>query len=315
MGSHVLDALLANQIPTVVILRDSSSRSFLTRHLPDLEIRHGSITEPATLAQALEGVTHVVHCAGCTKASQPSDYSRINRDGTANLVDAVNARHPLIERFIHISSLAAVGPATSASPARETTQPSPVSEYGKSKLAGEREVRRRCKASFTVVRPPGVYGPRDTAFLPLFKAVRRHLLPRPSKSQELSLVYVEDLARAIVTCLDHPQAAGKDFFVCSREIVTGGQIAEQIANQLKVWTVPLPLPAPFLWLVCLLQELMSRATGRASLLNLQKFAELRASGWVCDPTRLEQDLGFKCTTNLTSGIARTLGWYRQEKWL
>jgi 2-alkyl-3-oxoalkanoate reductase len=314
VGSHVLDELLGRQVPTVVLLRDSSSRTFLAKHLPRLEIRLGSISQPKTLPPAVEGVTHVIHCAGCTKASRPSDYFRINHNGTANLVDAVNAS-PQIERFIHVSSLAAIGPATPDAPAHENTPPKPVSDYGKSKLDGELEVSRRCKAAFTIVRPPGVYGPRDTAFLPLFKAVQRHFLPRPAKDQALSLVYVQDLAQAISTCLDHPGAPGRSFFVSSSEIVTSRQMSASISEVLKNWTIPLPLPGALLWSICLAQELISRTTGHASLLNLQKFAELRAPGWVCDPSRLERELGFRCTTTLVEGISRTLEWYRKEQWL
>jgi nucleoside-diphosphate-sugar epimerase len=79
--------------------------------------------------------------------------------------------------------------------------PRPVSEYGKSKLAGELEVRNHCRAEHVILRPPAVYGPRDAEFLRLFLAVKSHLLPKPSGAQALSLVFVQDLAEAVVTCL------------------------------------------------------------------------------------------------------------------
>jgi nucleoside-diphosphate-sugar epimerase len=50
-------------------------------------------------------------------------------------------------------------------------------------------------------------------------------------------------------------------------------------------------------------------------LSRQKYAELRAPGWVCDPTRLRQEVGFVDDTTLENGIAKTLAWYRQEGWL
>ena len=79
--------------------------------------------------------------------------------------------------------------------------------------------------------------------------------------------------------------------------------------------MPLPLPTALLWLVCLAQELGSRLTGKPNVLSLQKFAELRAPGWVCDPTRLEHETGYACATTLNSGIAETLAWYREHNWL
>ena len=64
-----------------------------------------------------------------------------------------------------------------------------------------------------------------------------------------------------------------------------------------------------------LQEAISRLTGKPSVLSRQKYAELRAPGWVCDPARLRRELGFVCATRLKDGIAETLAWYRQQGWL
>ena len=122
-----------------------------------------------------------------------------------------------VQRLVHISSLAAGGPALPPHPAREEDPPSPVSVYGKSKLAGEMEVRNGCGTGWVVLRPPAVYGPRDAEFLRLFKAVKRHLRPLPAP-QPLSLVYVQDLAAAAVASLDHPNAVGRVFYVAATEI-------------------------------------------------------------------------------------------------
>ena len=48
---------------------------------------------------------------------------------------------------------------------------------------------------------------------------------------------------------------------------------------------------------------------------LRIVAELRAAGWVCDPTRLELETGWACGTTLERGVAETLSWYRQQDWL
>ncbi len=315
VGSHILDSLSARGIPTAVLLRPGSDRRFLKRHLPHLEVRPGSINEPESLRRAVDGVTHVIHCAGCTRATRASGFYDTNHVGTRNVVDAANAHAARVQRVVHISSLAAAGPATASQPAREEDPPRPVSEYGKSKLAGEEEVRSRCRVAYTILRPPAVYGPRDSGFLPMFKAVKRHVRPRPSRRQTLSLVYVQDLAEAVVTCLHHPAAAGKTYFVASGEPTTGARIAEEIAAQLGIWGVPCPLPPAVLWPLCLAQEIASRVTGKPALLNLQKFAELKAPGWVCDATRLERELGHTCGTTLRQGVAESLRWYHEQGWL
>jgi nucleoside-diphosphate-sugar epimerase len=236
--------------------------------------------------------------------------------GTRHVVEAVNQQKGRIQRLVHISSLAAGGPATPDRPARENDPPNPISEYGRSKLAGEQEVRGACEPEHVILRPPAVYGPRDTAFLPLFKAVKAHILPRFGSGRlALSLVFVKDLAEAVVTCLTHPAAPGKTFYVASPEVTNAPELAGAIAAQMKAWTLPLPLPVAALWLLCCLQEAVSRLTRKPGLLSRQKYAELRAPGWVCDPGRLRQELGFVCANTLKSGIPTTLAWYRQQGWV
>ncbi len=316
VGSHILDCLRARQVPTAVLLRQTSNQHFIQPHLPQVEVRSGSLGDPESLVLALQDITHVLHCAGRTKALRVSELHEANHIGTRHLVQAVNQQGGRIQRLVHISSVAAGGPARPEKPAREDDSPHPVSEYGRSKLAGEREVQDGCKTDFVILRPPAVYGPRDAEFLRLFKAVKAHLRPRfGGGRQALSLVFVKDLAEATVACLTLPAAAGKTFYVASPEVLTASALADEIASQLNVWTIPLPLPTAVLWAICGLQEVMSRLTGKPQVLCLEKYPELRAPGWVCDPSRLREQLGLTCSTALKDGVAATLAWYRQQHWL
>ena len=315
VGSHILDSLRGRGVAIVLLLRPSSNKQFIASHLPDVELRLGSIADPESLRRAMADITHVIHCAGATKAVRVSEFFGTNQGGTRNIVSAVNAQKGQVQRMVHISSLAAAGPAVREKPAREEDLPRPLSEYGKSKLASELEVRNHCRAEHVILRPPAVYGPRDAEFLRLFKAVKRHLLPKPGGAQALSLVFAKDLAEAVVTCLTHPAAAGKTYFVAAREVVTVQNMAEEIASQMRVWTLPVPLPRALLWPMCLAPEVISRLTGKPGVLSLQKLAELRASGWICDPTLLERETGCACATTLKAGMAQTLAWYRQHHWL
>ena len=269
------------------------------------------MNDPASLKGAMEGITHVIHCAGSTKAVRAPEFYDVNQRGTRNLVEALP---PTTQRLVHISSLAAAGPSIPGRPLSEADAPCPVSEYGRSKLAGEQEVRNHCPCEFVILRPPAVYGPRDAEFLRLFRAVQRHVRPLPS-FQPLSLVFVVDLAETIVRCLTAEKVSSQTYFVSSPEVVTARSMADEIAGQMHVWTVPFPLPTPLLWPLCLGQELLTRVTGKANVLSLQKYAELRAAAWVCSPSRLQQDTGLECRTNLRSGLKQTLLWYRENRWL
>ena len=316
VGSHILDRLLELKLPTAILLRAHSDRSFITDHISKVEVRLGSMDHPSSLGATLDGITHVIHCAGATKALSEAGFFAVNQGGTRNLVEAINQRGTLIERLLLVSSLAAAGPGTKDHPRHEHNDPKPVSAYGRSKLAAEREVVESCQVDWTIIRPPAVYGPRDREFLRLFKAAKCHMLPRfGGGRQELSLVYVTDLAAAIVAALTHANASREIFFAGSPEVVTATELAQRIATELKVQALPLPLPKAMLWFACQWAELASKLTQKPNVLSAQKWPELKAPGWVCDVSKLRGEVGYDCRTSLATGLAKTRAWYEAEGWL
>lgn len=319
VGSHLLDRLRADGIPTVLLLRRRSNTRFIAQHLPHVEVHHGGLDDLPTLRKAVAGATHVLHCAGATKALRAGDLFAANQAGTRNLVQAVNETAESttpVQRLVHLSSLAAGRAGTRAAPACEDDPSEPLSEYGRSKRAGEREVIAGCRREFVVLRPCAVYGPRDAEFLRLFKAARAHVLPVFGGGlQELSLVFAPDLAAAAVRALTGPGIAGRLLNVAGAEVVTAGELAAAIARALGGRMFRLSLPAGVLKLVCALASAGARLTGKATVLAHGKYRELTAPGWVCDTTRLQSAMGPLCQTRLADGLSATLAWYREHGWL
>jgi len=316
VGSHVLESLLDRGISVILLLRANSDTQFIAPLLERVTVVRGSISDAESLRRAMKDATHAIHCAGATKALHPREFYTVNQKGTRNLVEAANYWGKQIQRLVCISSAAAGHPATPDAPARETDTPAPLTDYGSSKLAGEREVIQLARMPYVILRPPGVYGPRDREFLKLFKAVKRHLLPSfGGGGQLLNLIYVKDLAEITVECLTHPAVENKIYNVASPETVTPRQIAVEISRLLNVWTIPMPLPMPFLWFVCLAQEVLSQITRKANVVSLQKYRELAAPGWCCDTTRLKIETGLEASTRLSQGLQSTLQWYMQHGWL
>src|SRR5207249_3176164 len=96
------------------------------------------------------------------KALQARQYVQANVVGTRNLARACAAAKPRPRRLVVVSSQAAAGPAMPERPAREEDTPHPVSAYGHSKLAAEREALAVAdRVEVAIARPATVYGPRD----------------------------------------------------------------------------------------------------------------------------------------------------------
>lgn len=316
VGSHILDRLRAEGRECAVLLRRQGDTRFIAGHLPHVAVRYGSFEDEASLRAALEGVGEVIHCAGATKALAAEGLFRANQGGTRRLVEAVNEARPAIRRLVLVSSLAAGRSGTRAAPAREEDPPEPLSAYGRSKLAGEREVTQGCRCEYTVLRPVGVYGPRDREFLRLFRAAAAGVVPVfGGGRQELSLVYAPDLADVVVRALMAPAAAGQTLNVASAEVVTARGLVEAIAATTGRRVRRLPVPLAALTVVCAGASVWAAVTRRPTVLAHGKRRELRAAGWVADTTRLRTTLGAVCATPLREGLARTRAWYAEEGWL
>jgi nucleoside-diphosphate-sugar epimerase len=312
-----LERLVEQGVDTVLLLRPTSGTRRIMRYLGRVQVRQGSVTEPGTLGSALVGITHVIHCAGCTKTNRLAEFHETNQIGVANLLRAMQPLEGQIQRFVHLSSLAACGPREIDNPAREEDPPAPVSIYGESKLAGEREIVSHCRVPYVILRPPAIYGPGDRDFLSLFRAVQSRVVPLiRGGRQALSLVYVKDLAEVTVAALSWPEVGGGVFHVAHEEVLTSGQLVKLMARLMGVaWYVPLSIPASALWLACATQDALSALRGQPHVLSRWKWRELTARGWVCDVTRLRRQFGGGCATSAEEGLGAALAWYRREGWL
>jgi len=316
VGSHILDILRASGYEVALLLRRTSNTDFISSHLSELRIHYGSLADTRSLEEAVRGARIVIHCAGKTKALYPSEFDVVNRDGTRNLVSAANNCRDTLRQLLLISSLAAGGPGVPDRPAREGDPPRPLSAYGRSKLAGEQEVTRRSEVPWTILRPAAVYGPRDGDFLSLFRTVQKRIMPMLDKGEKrFSLVHVSDLAEAVLRCLSRENALGKIYNIAAEPPCSTAELLGEIAAQMDVRPLRLPIPFPVLYAVCLARGLASRITRRPDILSRDKLAELRAPGWVCSTERIRSDLGFVAATTLREGVGRTLEWYRRQGWL
>lgn len=304
------------------LVRPTSDRSGLDETGASIEYALGDICDPASLPAALDGVDAVVHVAGLTKGLHERDYYRVNAFGSRLLAEA--AVEAGVKRFVHCSTLAVAGPMPMGRPSIEDDLASPVSAYGRSKLAGEEMVRRHAgRMELTIVRPPIVYGPRDRDFFEVFKMAFNGLALKPGLvgAKRYSIIHVDDLATSIQLALEkgHPvedQTSGKGiYYVSDGGIYSWEELIRGAAKALERRTFVLPVPETLSWPVGFLSDVAARLTGKPQIISLDKAREQGGPGWVCSIDRARGELGYEPAWSLESGFAQTARWYLDNRWL
>jgi nucleoside-diphosphate-sugar epimerase len=314
IGSHLVDELLNRGYEVRCIVRDTSNLKWLDGK--DVEIFKGSLFDIDFLKKAIKDVDYVYHIAGVTKGKNYQDYYRGNVETTQNLLEACLENQKL-KKFVLASSLAAVGPGDDAIPVDETRPYNPITSYGKSKAEAEKvTLSFKDKLPITIVRPPSVYGPRDTYTFELFKYVKFGFLPVVlSDDQILSLVYVSDLVDGFILAGENEQAIGEIYFISSEKIYTWKEIEEAVLKALDKKVFRIKIPAPILYSVSFISELIFKLQKKASPLNLEKIKDVRQKNWACSIEKAKKELGYTPKVSLEEGMRITINWYVENKWL
>ncbi|MBI5059298.1 NAD-dependent epimerase/dehydratase family protein [candidate division KSB1 bacterium] len=304
VGSHTIESYLRAGWIVRALVRDPNRLSWL-RALP-VEFATGDVANVESLRAAVAECETVVHCAGLTKAVHEVDLFRVNVRGVAEFTKV--ARDAGCKRFVLCSSQAAAGPSTGAGAKREDEPPTPISAYGRSKLEGEREIVANAgEMEWVILRPSAVIGPRDLQFVPLFRAIKAFgLYPRwGSGSQRYSLIYVKDLARALLLAGESDRGLKAVYFAAARDSVTWSDVSFRLARIAGRRVRALPIPRPVIHAAAPISELVCRLTGKPALLSRDKLREILADGWVCDASAIERAWGFRCEYELDALLRET----------
>jgi nucleoside-diphosphate-sugar epimerase len=314
IGSHLAERLCARRVPVRCLVRDPGR----LRHLAGLrvEIAAGDLAAGAGLAAALEGVETVFHVAGVTRSLAEGDYRRGNFDATANLLGAAE-KSGSVRRFVHVSSLAAAGPSPGPDPIDESAAPAPVSVYGRSKLEAEQAVLASAlRDRAVIVRPPVVYGPRDTDVLELIRLAARGLAVQVGRgSTGVSYIQVEDLVTGLLAAWESDIGGGAVYYLANADPVSWQGLTEAAGQVLGRKVRSIALPVPLAMAAGWAAETAARWRRQAAILSRDKIREGRHPYWVCDPSRAARDFGFRAALSLQEGLTRTIRWYREAGWL
>lgn len=309
IGSHLLEKLSAMGEPARCLARP---RRAARRFPAGVEIAEGDLTSGRGIDDALRGVDTVIHLAGVTKALAARDYYAGNAQATETLARAMRGRSM---RLVHVSSLAAIGPSDGRAPVTEDDPPHPVTHYGKSKLEAER-IARTLAPDAVIVRPPVVYGPRDTDVFQLLKSISKGLVVEIAGGERwFSAIYVEDLVEGLLAAAARPEARGRAYFLTHAKPASWSELGAAAAAIMRRRPRVLRVPVAVAHSAGYCAEVWSRLTRTPGIISREKVAEARCMGWVCDHRRAAAELGFEAATPLSSGLAKTLAWYKEAGWL
>jgi nucleoside-diphosphate-sugar epimerase len=315
IGGNVIEALRNNGITPVALLRNKSRSDFIKAFSP--EIMLGDISDKESLKDAVRHVDGVVHCAGLTKAASLAEYLMINTEGTKNLLEACLLHGSNIKSIVCVGSLSAYGPGKNGKPVHEDDAPSPVSDYGRSKLSGH-----NCARSFMrmlpvcILMPPAVYGPYDRDFLMYFKLAKSGIMPFLGREiRYASVIYVKDLAQAVLLCLLNKDSGGKAYFADDGKIHTWEGIAKVISETIGKKPLKIRMPDALARFACVSSDIFCKITGKSLILNSDRLRDFLASTWLCDSGRIQKELGFRPEYSLKDGMNETYLWYMKNKWL
>jgi len=309
IGSHLTEALLNENFDVYCIVRNPLKLRFLQGL--NVKIIQGDCSQKETIEKIHWNFDYIFNLSGITKATHPEEFFQSNYIGTKNLVEVAVERNPSLKRFVHVSSLAAVGPCRDGKPVDEKTEPAPVSEYGKSKLLGEKAVEFfKDRLPITIIRPPAVYGPRDSDFLTFFKMIKAGVVLYLTEAI-YSTIYVNDLVNGIITASKSEKAVGETFFIAEPQPYNTHQIVEAISDAIGKRPVKIKIPKGIgMFFIRVFQKF-----DKKSIINSDKLKELVQPCWVCNTQKAEQLLGFKTKTKLKEGMEWTAKWYRMNQWI
>jgi nucleoside-diphosphate-sugar epimerase len=322
IGSFLVEEGLKQGFQVYAGIRRSSSRAYLQD--PGINFIEFDFSSREAVAETLKKCReenirfkYIVHNAGVTKVRKKEEYHKVNFLNTIHFIEALHETGMVPEKFLFVSSLAAFGPGDpdTGQPVRLTDEPKPVELYGKSKLEAERYIMSRKEFPWLIVRPTGVYGPREKDYFVFFQTISRGLEPYIGfKKQTLTFIYVRDLVRVIYLALasSHLQKA---WFVSDGREYPSEMFAEITKRVLGRKTIRITVPLFIVKTIAYAGETIAGLWGNMPTLNKDKFKVLKSTNWRCDSEPLEKELGFKAEYDLEKGVQEAIAWYRKEKWL
>jgi nucleoside-diphosphate-sugar epimerase len=290
IGTHLVDAALAaGYRVNALTRRDQPERE-------GVEWIAGDLSSRGALEQLVRDADAIIHVAGTINAPNAAGFEKGNVEGTLSMLAAATAGG--VQRFVHVSSLAAREPK--------------LSLYGASKCKAE-ELVMGSGLDWAIVRPPAVYGPGDKETLELFRMARLGVMLMPPKGH-ISVIHVDDLAKLLLalaaptaptSCLIEPDD-GKPGGWSHREFALA--LAAAVGTKAAV----ISSPGILLRLAARADKLLR---GDKAKLTTDRAAYFSHRNWVVEPKRAAPPELWRPQIPTEQGLKETAEWYRDKGWM
>ncbi len=312
VGSHIVEELVLNNYEVIAAIRKSSDLKWI-KNCP-VQFEYCSLNDEQNLSNLVSNVDVIIHCAGIVRALNWEKYKEVNVIGTQKIVQAVIKNKNNVKKFIYISSQAAMGPSLTEKPKLLTEKETPVSNYGKSKLLAELEVKKLSGIiPYSIIRPASVYGPRDKDIFIFFNLVKHHLCPSTYAKRLIQLIFVKDIAKVILKTIDNPKTDNKTYYLCDGNVYGWKDVATTIAKTNGIKTLPVVLFDFIFKIVANFYEIIAKITKKPQVLSKEKIVEMLQTYWTADNSDIIKDAGFEFT-KLENGAKITYNWYLKNKY-
>lgn len=323
IGSFLVEKALAKNFSVWAGVRATSSKGYLQdERIKFIDLNFSDknkLTQQLIDFSKKEGkFDYIIHNAGLTKCIDPSDFNKVNFQFTANFIDALIDSDSVPEKFVMMSSLSVfgVGDELNYTPIKLIDKPNPNTAYGVSKLKAENYLENIQNFPYIILRPTGVYGPREKDYFLMLKTVKSGLdVGAGFQPQHLTFIYVKDLVDASFLALES-EITNRAYFVADGDVYTDKEYTALVKKVLnKKMVLSLKVPLGILKVISIVAEEVSKLTKKPSTLNRDKYKIMKQRNWECDIEPLKRDLGFSPKYNLTQGLEESVQWYKDNDWL
>jgi len=243
--------------------------------------------------------THAVLSAGVLFARSKEEYFQTNVDWTLQLLSAL----PRTCRVIVLSSQSAGGPTPPQVISRnESHADTPLTWYGKSKLEMESLIQKKfADRDISILRPPMILGPRDTATLPLFKMATGLIRSKPGlREKEFSFLAVEDVVSAIQAAFEI--SAWGPFYIAADHSISDFDLINTAAEAAGGKGITLPVPLGLVKCMSWIVDSVPSLRQSAPSLTRDRAREIWPDRWVVDPQAFYKVSGWKSQVNLRQAL-------------